>query len=93
MTPLVLHLRPGAREWFAARPGEHHPRLVARYKRMDATGSYAPIRYRRWITRQVRAPAAHFDIGPARRGAARPVTAPGRTAGQVAAGPTRLTPW
>ncbi|MFF8267912.1 hypothetical protein ACF059_10980 [Streptomyces sp. NPDC016562] len=60
---------------------------------MHAAGPYAPTRYRPWITRQVRAPAAHFGTGPARRGAALAVAAPGRTAGPVATGPLRLTPW
>lgn len=34
VTPLVLHLRPGAREWFMAWLAEHHPYLVRRYERM-----------------------------------------------------------
>ncbi|MGW7334020.1 hypothetical protein ACWGIU_36560, partial [Streptomyces sp. NPDC054840] len=53
VTPLVLHLRPGAREWFTAWLGAHHPHLVPRYERMYAGGSYAPTWYQRRITRQV----------------------------------------
>lgn len=42
VTPLVLHLRPGAREWFMSWLGEHHPHLVRRYERLYAAGAYAP---------------------------------------------------
>ncbi len=42
VTPLVLHLRPGAREWFMSWLAEHHPHLVARYERLYAEGAYAP---------------------------------------------------
>ncbi|MFJ9931331.1 Rv2578c family radical SAM protein [Streptomyces misionensis] len=71
VTPLVLHLRPGAREWFTAWLGEHHPHLVRRYERMYAGGSYAPTWYQRRITRQVHELAREYGIGPTRAGAAR----------------------
>src|SRR6266568_8084602 len=32
VTPIVLHLRPGAREWYLRWLGEQHPRLVPRYR-------------------------------------------------------------
>src|SRR6266446_3927289 len=32
VTPIVLHLRPGAREWFGAWLREHHPDLVPAYR-------------------------------------------------------------
>ena len=32
VSPIVLHLRPGAREWFLAWLAEHHPALVPRYR-------------------------------------------------------------
>ncbi|SFY49842.1 Rv2578c family radical SAM protein [Streptomyces sp. F-1] len=70
VTPLVLHLRPGAREWFTAWLGEHHPHLVRRYERMYAGGSYAPTWYQRRITRQVHELAREYGIGPTRAGAA-----------------------
>ncbi|MFF5367592.1 Rv2578c family radical SAM protein [Streptomyces sp. NPDC013187] len=66
VTPLVLHLRPGAREWFMAWLGQHHPHLVARYERMYAEGSYAPKWYQRRITRQVHELAEEYGIGPTR---------------------------
>jgi DNA repair photolyase len=32
VTPLVLHLRPGAREWYQGWLGRTHPELVDRYR-------------------------------------------------------------
>lgn len=78
VTPLVLHLRPGAREWFTAWLGEHHPRLVERYERMYAGGSYAPTWYQRMITRQVHELTAEFGIGPGGPAPARRIVAPER---------------
>ncbi|MFE5541225.1 Rv2578c family radical SAM protein [Streptomyces sp. NPDC056492] len=91
VTPLVLHLRPGAREWFTAWLGAHHPHLVARYERMYAGGSYAPTWYQRQITRQVHELAAEFGIGPSRRGAARGIPASGHPAGPAPAEPVQLS--
>lgn len=88
VTPLVLHLRPGAREWFMAWLAEHHPSLVGRYERMYAGGSYAPTWYQRRITRQVHELAREYGIGPTRAGAARRI----RPAGPAAVSePTQLT--
>ncbi|MDO0924916.1 Rv2578c family radical SAM protein [Streptomyces sp. TG1A-8] len=91
VTPLALHLRPGAREWFTAWLGRHHPHLVRRYERLYAEGAYAPRWYQRRITRQVHELAREYGIGPTRAGPARrirPVTPdpPARP------GPPRLTP-
>ncbi|MFC9461781.1 Rv2578c family radical SAM protein [Streptomyces sp. NPDC056983] len=66
VTPLVLHLRPGAREWFMSWLGAHHPHLVRRYERLYAEGAYAPKWYQRRITRQVHELAEEFGIGPSR---------------------------
>ncbi|AGS72766.1 Rv2578c family radical SAM protein [Streptomyces collinus] len=71
VTPLVLHLRPGAREWFTAWLGRHHPHLVRRYERLYADGAYAPTWYQRRITRQVHELAQEYGIGPWRAGQAR----------------------
>ncbi|GHF08174.1 radical SAM protein [Streptomyces griseoluteus] len=71
VTPLVLHLRPGAREWFMSWLAEHHPHLVARYQRLYAGGSYAPTWYQRRVTRQVHELAREYGIGPTRAGATR----------------------
>ncbi|MER7044750.1 Rv2578c family radical SAM protein [Streptomyces jumonjinensis] len=80
VTPLTLHLRPGAREWFMAWLGERHPHLVARYERLYAAGAYAPTWYQRRITRQVHELAAEFGIGPADRGLPRRPGTPERSA-------------
>ncbi|WP_330241549.1 Rv2578c family radical SAM protein [Streptomyces sp. NBC_00525] len=71
VTPLVLHLRPGAREWFMEWLGHHHPHLVRRYERLYADGAYAPTWYQRRITRHVHELAAEYGIGPAHRGTPR----------------------
>ncbi|MFI0037374.1 Rv2578c family radical SAM protein [Streptomyces mutabilis] len=68
VTPLVLHLRPGAREWFMAWLGRHHPHLVRRYERLYAEGAYAPRWYQRRITRQVHELAQEYGVGPTRAG-------------------------
>ncbi|MBQ0825597.1 Rv2578c family radical SAM protein [Streptomyces tagetis] len=65
VTPLVLHLRPGAREWFTAWLARHHPHLVRRYERLYADGAYAPTWYQRRITRQVHDLAREYGMGPA----------------------------
>lgn len=95
VTPLVLHLRPGAREWFMSWLGEHHPHLVGRYERMYAGGSYAPTWYQRRITRQVHELAAAFGIGPGGRRETGRDLAPGRhgdrPAEAAAAAPVQLT--
>lgn len=67
ITPLVLHLRPGAREWYMAWLARNHPHLVRRYEALYAGGSYAPTWYQRRVTRQVHEFAAEFGCGPARR--------------------------
>ncbi|WP_336322049.1 Rv2578c family radical SAM protein [Streptomyces lavendofoliae] len=91
VTPLVLHLRPGAREWFTQWLDRHHPHLVRRYERLYAEGAYAPKWYQRRITRQVHELADEFGIGPARRGASRRLTPPSgeprRPPGQPSAQP------
>jgi DNA repair photolyase len=76
VTPLVLHLRPGAREWFMAWLAQHHPYLVRRYERLYADGSYAPKWYQRRITRQVHDLAREYGIGPARAGMPRRIQPP-----------------
>ncbi len=93
VTPLVLHLRPGAREWYLRWLGLHHPHLVERYERMYGDGAYAPTWYQRRITRQVHELADEFGIGPAHRGEARRIApaAPPAPAAAAEPGPTQLT--
>ncbi|MET7572311.1 Rv2578c family radical SAM protein [Streptomyces sp. NPDC005492] len=91
VTPLVLHLRPGAREWFMAWLGQHHPHLVRRYERLYAEGSYAPKWYQRRITRQVHDLAQEYGIGPARAGMPRRIPEPAEPAEASMTEPTQLS--
>ncbi|PPS88918.1 Rv2578c family radical SAM protein [Streptomyces sp. MH60] len=93
VTPLVLHLRPGAREWFMAWLGQHHPHLVRRYERLYADGAYAPKWYQRRITRQVHDLAREYGIGPARAGMPRRIAEPepSRPAGPASTEPVQLS--
>ncbi|MFP8887890.1 Rv2578c family radical SAM protein [Streptomyces mangrovi] len=90
VTPLALHLRPGAREWFTAWLARHHPGLVGHYERLYADGAYAPRWYQRRITRQVHELAEEYGIGPSRPGVHRGVPEP-RCAPEPEPGPTQLT--
>ncbi|GAA3729444.1 Rv2578c family radical SAM protein [Salinactinospora qingdaonensis] len=62
ITPIVLHLRPGAREWYMAWLGEHYPELVPRYTELYRGSSYAPRAYQRRVTERVRALARAYGI-------------------------------
>jgi DNA repair photolyase len=53
VTVLPLHLRTGAREWFAAWLAREHPRLAPEYRRIYAKGANADVRYRRWLGTRV----------------------------------------
>jgi DNA repair photolyase len=64
VSPIVLHLRPGAREWYLAWLGRAHPDLVGRYERLYARGAYAPASYRRRISALVAELAAAHGIPP-----------------------------
>ena len=71
--PIVLHLRPGTREWFLRWLGAHHPALVGRYLELYGRSAYAPKSYQARIAGQVRELAAKHGIGRPRPGrAARP---------------------
>ncbi|MFJ1733325.1 radical SAM protein [Streptomyces sp. NPDC088254] len=91
VTPLALHLRPGAREWFMAWLGQHHPHLVRRYERLYAEGAYAPKWYQRRITRQVHDLAEEYGIGPTRAGMPRRIRPPEPVEEPEPSGPTQLT--
>ncbi|MET8782767.1 Rv2578c family radical SAM protein [Streptomyces sp. NPDC004589] len=95
VTPLVLHLRPGAREWFMAWLEQHHPYLVRRYERLYAEGAYAPKWYQRRITGQVHELAQEYGIGPTRPGmprrTSRPEPEPLAPEPVVQTGPTQLS--
>jgi DNA repair photolyase len=78
VTPIVLHLRPGAREWFFRWLREHHPGLVGRYLELYGGGAYAPKDYQARIAGQVRELADKHGVGhPGPRGA-REIRPPGK---------------
>ena len=68
VSPIVLHLRPGAREWFLAWLGEHHTELVPRYERLYAGRAYAPSAYQNEVCGKVHDLARRFGIGRLRPG-------------------------
>src|SRR5690348_2783678 len=70
--PIVLHLRPGTREWFFAWLRAQHPELVDRYLDLYGHGAYAPQAYQNRIAGQVRELANKHGIGRPHR-----ATAPG----------------
>jgi DNA repair photolyase len=102
VTPIVLHLRPGAREWFLQWLREHHPALLPRYLALYGRSSYTPKDYQGRITAQVRELAERYRVGAASPAASRAVTRGNRAARETAgsrppvaeappAGPTQLT--
>ncbi|MFG1743263.1 intein-containing Rv2578c family radical SAM protein [Micromonospora chalcea] len=62
VTPLPLHLRPGAREWYARWLAREFPHLVPRYRRLYQAGSYAPQAYQREVTARVRMAARRHGL-------------------------------
>jgi len=61
-TPIPLHLRPGAREWYLAWLGRTRPDLVARYRQLYRGGSYADKAYQEDVCARVRAAAVRHGI-------------------------------
>jgi DNA repair photolyase len=65
VTPIVLHLRPGAREWFLGWLRDQHPELVDSYRELYGSRAYAPKRYQQQIAERVRELALRFGVGGA----------------------------
>lgn len=61
--PIVLHLRPGAREWFLGWLREAHPDLIPRYAELYGRGAYARKDYQARIGAQVRELAERYGVG------------------------------
>ncbi|MEV4411125.1 intein-containing Rv2578c family radical SAM protein [Catellatospora sp. NPDC049609] len=75
VTPLVLHLRPGAREWYLRWLGEHHPELTSLYERLYPAGrAFANADYQRLVTARVRRAMRRHGLLP-RDGLTRDLTA------------------
>src|SRR5215470_9316028 len=93
VTPIVLHLRPGAREWFLRWLGENHPGLVRPYLSLYGRGAYAPKEYQQQIAGQVRELAQRYGVGRASPAGARRIEPPpGKRADQPAAPPRAEPP-
>ncbi len=63
VSPVVLHLRPGAREWFLRWLGANHPGLVDTYRDLYGGRAYAPASYQRQIAGQVAELARKHGVG------------------------------
>jgi DNA repair photolyase len=63
VTPIVLHLRPGTREWFLDWLRTAHPELTERYAQLYRRGAYAPKEYQARIAGQVRELAGKYGVG------------------------------
>jgi len=88
VSPIVLHLRPGTREWFLRWLGAHHPGLVGRYLDLYGRSAYAPKSYQARIAGLVRELADKHGVGRPRPGSGherRP--GPGRPASPALPGP------
>jgi DNA repair photolyase len=90
VTPIVLHLRPGAREWFYRWLGEQHPDLMPRYRALYRSGAYAPRAYQERIARQVAEFASKHGVGRVGPGQARAIGGARRQAQRTA--PARPAP-
>jgi hypothetical protein len=73
VTGLPLHLRPGAREWYAAWLAREHPKLVNRYRSLYRSGSYLPKEHQREIVARVSQAARRHGLVRAEPGEARSV--------------------
>jgi DNA repair photolyase len=62
VTPIPLHLRPGAREWYAAWLTRTHPELAARYRELYGNGSYSPASYQQEVAARVRMAARRHGL-------------------------------
>ena len=71
VTPLPLHLRPGAREWYASWLTRSHPDLAPRYRELFRGGSYLPQAYQNEIGAKVRMAARRHGLYRAEPGEAR----------------------
>jgi DNA repair photolyase len=63
LSPIVLHLRPGAREWFMARLQQTHPQLVQPIRELYHGGSYAPKAYQSEVVGRVHELARRHGVG------------------------------
>jgi DNA repair photolyase len=97
VTPIVLHLRPGTREWFERWLAQHHPELTGPYRDLYGSRAYAPRAYQQQISAQVRDLARQYRVGACSPRASRlprpgaPPAAPPAAAGPERAAGVQLT--
>ncbi len=72
VSPIVLHLRPGAREWWQAWLARERPDLLPRYAELYGERSYAAKAYQDRITATIRRLAAAHGVGRESVGRGRP---------------------
>ena len=77
VTPIVLHLRPGTREWYLRWLNENHPELRPPLPRLYGRGAYAPKDYQAEITGQVRELARRYGVGATSPAEGRRIGPPG----------------
>jgi DNA repair photolyase len=63
VSPIVLHLRPGAREWWQAWLHRERPDLVPRYAELYGSRAYAPRPYQDQVTATVHRLAEAHGVG------------------------------
>jgi DNA repair photolyase len=63
VSPITLHLRPGAREWYGDWLARTRPELVAFYRSLYGRGSYAPQAYQRELSARVALAARRHGVG------------------------------
>ena len=81
VSPIVLHLRPGAREWFQRWLRLNHPELADAYRGLYGNRAYAPASYQRGIADLVAELARKYGVGRASPAAARRVPTAGKVPG------------
>jgi DNA repair photolyase len=68
VTVLALHLRPGAKEWFAQWLQANHPPLVPRYRDLYGRGAYVSPAYREFLADRVEPLLRRHGFAPAGSG-------------------------
>ena len=63
VTPLVLHLRPGTKEWFMTWLAREHPELVGRYEQLYGRGAHAPPSFQRAFGERVKPLLNKYGFG------------------------------
>jgi DNA repair photolyase len=64
VTPLPLHLRTGAKEWYASWLAREHPHLLPRYRQLYGARAYLSQEQQRVIAARVRSAARRCGLAP-----------------------------